>query len=235
MLAVFMPAAWGSRVEAVPPAKGSADAQGGDLTVKPGLRTQSPTSQTAANSPAPQSGKLSVTSQAASVRGSSRTDQRLQRKVRRWLQDDPRTRPFAGQAGVQSGRVTLAGHTYYEKDRELAGRTAASVPGVVAVQNRIVVEPNADLEIAQKLHHAFSQDPLVDDAAIGVTVINRKVYLSGTADSSDEMTRVTQIAVNLPGVVAVSNGLQLSATAKSGPIRNPVTGRSYSAYRSSYR
>jgi osmotically-inducible protein OsmY len=169
------------------------------------------------------------------VRGPSRTDQQLQGKVRRLFQDDPQTRPFAGQATVQNGRVTLTGHTYYEKDRELAARTAASVPGVLAVQNRIVVEPNADLEIAQKLHATFSQDPLVDDAAIGVTVINHKVYLPGTADSIEQFDRVNQIAVSTPGVVAVSNGLQIVATYKRGPIRNPVYGRFYSTYRPTYR
>jgi osmotically-inducible protein OsmY len=228
MLAALMPIAWGIRVEAIPPPKAPPDAQAGDLTVSPSPGSQS---QTARKSPAPRPGKPSATSQAVSVRSFSQTDQQLQRKVRRWLEDDPRTRPFAGQATVQNGRVTLTGNTYYEKDREFAERTAVSVRGVLAVRNLIVVESNADLDIVRELHHAFSQDPIVDDAAIGVTVINGKVYLSGTADSSDQMTRVAQIAVSTPGVVTVSNGLQLSATAKSAPVRNPYTGRSYSTYR----
>jgi osmotically-inducible protein OsmY len=65
------------------------------------------------------------------------------------------------------------------------------------------------------------------NSSIGVTVINRRVYLSGTANSSDQLARVNEISFSVPGAVAVSNGLQLSALGKYAPTRNGLRTRSY--------
>jgi osmotically-inducible protein OsmY len=164
--------------------------------------------------PAPESSKLSLTSRVASSKVVAPSDQETEQRLRHRLEDDPQTRPFARNAHVQKGQAILVGRTYHSQSREQAGRAAAATQGVKTVRNLIVVEPNVDLDIAQKLHEAFSQDPLVDDAAIGVTVVHRKVFLSGTAVSSDELARVNQITLGIPGVLAVSNGLQLSPTSR---------------------
>ncbi len=87
-----------------------------------------------------------------------------------------------------------------------------------------MVETNPDLEIARELHAAFSKDPLIDDAAIGVAVINRKVYLSGGSEPPDAIERMNQLALSIPGVIAVSNGIQ-KAPASYRAVRPPTPSR----------
>jgi osmotically-inducible protein OsmY len=219
LAAVILIAAGG--LQAAPALAIPAKLQSGDRSAKAG--SEIPGTAT-------QSQRLNPSSQTVAARVPGRSDEQLQRLVRRLLQDDPRTRPFARRATVQNGRATLVGHTFNGKDRELAKSTAARVPGVVAVDNLIVVEPNADLEIARKLHDAFAQDPLVDDAAIGVTVISGKVFLSGAPVASDQLERINAIAFSVPGVLSVSNGLQLAPASKGRLIR-PVMTRSYPSVR----
>ncbi len=154
---------------------------------------------------------------------SNSNDQRLQREVQRLLQDDPTTRSFASSAVVQSGVVTLTGRTYHPEAKATAQRLVQGLPGIKAVRNGIQVEPSTDLAIAQRLHEEFSRDPGIHDAAIAVTVIDGRVFLSGTADSADEVTRITRMALDIPGVRTVSNGLEVSpvTASRGGSGRSP--------------
>ena len=196
---------------ATPPASAQAGLQAGGSAHRP-VSPSAATVQASTNDPA-------VTASLA--------DPQVEKRVRAALSDDPHTRRFAAQALVENGCVTLAGHTYYKADRELAERTVSKLAGVRSVRNEILVEPNADLEIAQELHAAFSKDPLVDDAAISVTVIDRKVFLCGTVDSDDKFARVNQIVQKIPGVAGVNNGLKLSASPKQW---RPLPATRYSVY-----
>jgi osmotically-inducible protein OsmY len=148
--------------------------------------------------------------------------------VRFVLADDPRTRSFADQAKVVDGRVILAGRTYHSEYRTVAEGNVRRLAGVQSVEDQVVVERNSDLEIAQRVHASFSADPAVDDGAIGVSVIHGKVVLSGTAESAEALAHVNEIVLSTPGVVSVSNGLQVFASPLSK--RLPRIGGTYPTY-----
>ncbi len=159
-------------------------------------------------------------------------DAQLQRTLRLRLLDDPVTRPFAAKAVVQNGQALLLGQTFSERAKEAAQKTAERVPGMVGVQNRIVVEPSVDLRIAQQLHKAYGDDPTTGHSNIAVTVLKGRVYLSGVVDSTEEQKRATDMALRIPGVAEVSNGLAVSTVARPAGRTVPIQGRTYSAYRS---
>jgi osmotically-inducible protein OsmY len=168
-------------------------------------------------------------------------DQQLQHVVQRVLADDPRTRSLAAQARVENDIAILAGEATTEMTRETAEQYVSRVPGLKRVDDRIVLRPNLDMEIAQRIHEAFSQDPTVDDAAVGVTVVGGKVFLCGELSSPEAVSRACEIAVAIPGVKAVSNGLQASSAARQPATpawrAAPYGKRSYTipTYRTPYR
>ncbi|MDR7438877.1 MAG: BON domain-containing protein [Armatimonadota bacterium] len=104
---------------------------------------------------------------------------------------------------VEDGIVSLWGHVH---NRTLAARAeilARSVPGVLGVENRLVV----DLELLQQVSAALVANPKVRPLPVHVRVREGIVELTGSAPTLEDAREVERTVAALPGVRAVSNRL----------------------------
>ena len=124
---------------------------------------------------------------------------------------------------TKSGRVLLTGSADSAESKELAGRLAQNSRGVLAVDNRLVVEAakpsladNAELSvknaghdvadawITTKVKSTFLYSNNVDGKDIAVTTSAGVVTLSGKVDSGVERSLAIELAKNVRGVRSVS-------------------------------
>jgi len=109
---------------------------------------------------------------------------------------------------VQNGVVILSGVVADQSRREFAGLLAASVPGVVQVENRIALLPAAqrDLALIREVRQALSRAP-IGLRQVTVEVSEGIVRLSGIVDTDFAREQAVLIASSIRGVVAVQNNL----------------------------
>ena len=129
---------------------------------------------------------------------------------------------------VHEGKATLTGKVNEEVNKDLAKQIALGVNGIKQVDNQIVVL--ADYEPVLDTIRSYGQ--VVDDATITAAVKSKlvwskhtdgqtatvetnvgKVTLTGTAQSAKAKEAAERLALNTPGVVAVSNQLVVSSAA----------------------
>ncbi len=121
-----------------------------------------------------------------------RSDSAIRDDVRSAMLYDAAVDSYEVDASVSDGVVTLRGTTQSWKEKQLAGRVAMGVRGVVDVQNNIDVDFEGDRpdgEILPEVRKALRFDTLVDHGLIDVTVDDGKVSLSGTIGSAAERRR----------------------------------------------
>ncbi len=108
---------------------------------------------------------------------------------------------------TDDGIVTLSGSVDTYTARLDAAEAAASVKGVRAVINEIVVKPiiRTDAQIRGDVISALAFDPLTEAFQIDVSVENGVVTLEGTVDSYAEKIVAEQVAQNVKGVIDVRN------------------------------
>jgi len=109
---------------------------------------------------------------------------------------------------VRNGVVILSGVVADQSRREFAGLLAASVPGVVQVENRIALLPAAqrDLALIREVRQALSRAP-IGLRQVTVEVSEGIVRLSGIVDTDFAREQAVLIASSVSGVVAVQNNL----------------------------
>ena len=109
---------------------------------------------------------------------------------------------------VRNGVVTLTGTLPSSYPKQVAGVLASTVPGVVDVQNQIVVKPavaRTDAEILTDVTTRFAKNPIIPASQIAVTVSNGVVTLSGTVSTFVQAEQAESVARFVPGVVDVRN------------------------------
>jgi osmotically-inducible protein OsmY len=148
-----------------------------------------------------------------------RTDQDIRNDVKEQLSWDTRVDSSAIEVDVVDGIVILSGTVPTYPDRNQAQTDALQVPGVAAVDNRLVVSfPSAyvipaDSEISFNVTCSLSWSPSVDATRIHVAVDQGVVALSGTVDSYWQKHRAEEVAANTSGVTDVRNELTVAPTA----------------------
>ncbi len=119
--------------------------------------------------------------------------------------------------------VTLDGRVSTDADKQLAADSAARLPGVVKVNNRLEIYPQpperSDRWIALKVRAALLFHRNVSLADKKVTVSNGVVVLTGMAASEAERELAVQYAADVRGVKSVVDQLQI-------PGALPATSRS---------
>ncbi len=125
------------------------------------------------------------------VRETGRSDEALMTDVENALLTDPVAEEWEVDVSVDDGTVTLAGIVDSWQEKQVAGRVAKGVRGVMEVVNDISIDydterPDAALE--QEIEAALRWDVLVDDALIDVTVDDGVATLTGTVGSVSERT-----------------------------------------------
>ncbi len=111
-----------------------------------------------------------------------------------------------------NGVVTLSGtvETYYQKVD--AADDAWTSPGVVDVENGLVVLPSfipTDNQIAADVQSLLNLDDAIDATNINVTVVDRTVYLRGTVTDYFQRQRAADDARSVSGVTEVVNELTI--------------------------
>ncbi|MDR7415574.1 MAG: BON domain-containing protein [Armatimonadota bacterium] len=134
-----------------------------------------------------------------------RPDDELRRDVEEALHRDELLRVLGLpiRVEVEDGVVHLLGHVH---NRALAARAeelTRSVPGVLGVENRLVV----DLELLQQVSAALVANPKVRHLPVHVRVREGIVELTGSAPTLEDAREVERTVAALPGVRAVSNRL----------------------------
>jgi osmotically-inducible protein OsmY len=130
------------------------------------------------------------------------------------------------QIDARGRTVTLSGVTRSRSAKETAGRIAQSVKGVSTVDNRLVVDPDVELAIAQ----ALAADPRTRGAFPGILVgvVFGITFLKGTVPTAEMKAAAEEIARKIPGVKSVSNELAITQdaeTAKAAPGKPTVAAR----------
>lgn len=141
------------------------------------------------------------------------SDAEIEQAIALAFRYDPRVSAFNPEIKVAAGIVTLSGKVDNLKARQAAEQDARNTVGVVAVNNRLKVRPEvsfADTEIAEEVRQALAADPYLDSLEIGVSVVNRQVYLSGTVNSLFERSHAADLAARVNGVAEVRNVLSVN-------------------------
>jgi hyperosmotically inducible protein len=159
-------------------------------------------------------GALLVTS--TSLRAAD-TDSRIESSAassytfKTYLKDDSIT------VDSKDGVVTLTGTVVEASDRSLAENTVASLPGVVSVDNQLVVSgtqpaEHSDAWITMKVKTALMFHRNVSATGTTVYTDNGVVTLQGEASSAAQKELTTEYAEDVGNVKAVKNDMTIAST-----------------------
>jgi osmotically-inducible protein OsmY len=113
------------------------------------------------------------------------------------------------------GVVTLTGTVQDRDDKVLAQDTVENLPGVVSVDNQIVVKSevpeHSDAWIAMKIRGELLVKANVSTTATKVNVKDGYVTLTGTADNLSQKERTETYAKDIDGVKSVRNEIVVAA------------------------
>lgn len=129
-----------------------------------------------------------------------------------YLQDD------AIKTEMKDGVFTLTGTVSEESHKMLAQETAASLPGVVGVENKLVTKAeaaaeNADLWIVRKVKFTLLLHRNVNAGGTVVAAKNGVVTLTGEATSIAQKELTTEYANDIDGVKEVNNMMTVATVA----------------------
>jgi osmotically-inducible protein OsmY len=144
------------------------------------------------------------------------TDSEIVDRIMQAASSDVRLDQAALRADVDSagGVVTLDGSVGRLADKRRLEALAAEVPGVVRIDNRLQVSPDAersDSEIESSVVRALMEDRAVDETMIRVSVRDGIVTLRGIVPSVAKKKFVGVLAWWAQGVREVDNQLDLRA------------------------
>jgi osmotically-inducible protein OsmY len=116
----------------------------------------------------------------------------------------------------KNGLVTLTGTVSDESRKTLAEETAASLPGVIRVDNKLatnaeVAAENADAWIGRKVKLALLFRRNVSGSTTAVEVKDGVVTLKGEASSKAQKDLTTEYAKDIEGVKEVKNEMTVAA------------------------
>jgi osmotically-inducible protein OsmY len=117
----------------------------------------------------------------------------------------------------KDGAVTLSGDVYNETHKPMAQDTAAALPGVTTVDNRIEIKgdqpaENSDTWISMKVKAALLYRRNVSGTKTEVYVKDGIVTLKGVAANQAQKDLTTEYAKDIDGVKSVQNEIVVSAS-----------------------
>ncbi|CAG9166586.1 BON domain-containing protein [Cupriavidus respiraculi] len=112
---------------------------------------------------------------------------------------------------VEGGCVTLSGTVDWQYQRQAAERAVAGLYGVVSVANAISVRPAVSPDdVRQRIANAIERQAQEDASHVTVSVKDGVVTLSGSVRTWAERVAAFDAAWSAPGVVKVSNLIQVN-------------------------
>jgi len=159
-------------------------------------------------------------------------DSAITGKVKAAIIDDPLLKATEIKVTTENGAVRLSGTLDSQEKINRAIEVAKNQENVQSVQNDLILsvaeEPTSeqasqkvekagesigeyidDSVITAKVKAAMIDDPLLKATEIKVTTENGTVWLSGTLDSQEKITRALEVAKNQENVQSVQNNLTL--------------------------
>lgn len=134
---------------------------------------------------------------------------------------------------VENGRATLTGTVESQVEKDLAEQIARGVDGIVAVDNRLQVDPElvvhrrsgprdfgtvvADATVSARIKSKLLWNSATDALDIDVDTREGRVTLTGAADSAAARELAGRIALNTPGVASLDNQIQLRPADAGAP------------------
>ena len=117
----------------------------------------------------------------------------------------------------KDGAVTLSGAVYNETHKPMAQDTAAALPGVTSVDNRIAIKgerapENSDTWVSMKVKSALLYHRNVSGTKTEVYVKDGSVTLKGEAANQAQKDLTTAYVKDIIGVKDVRNEMKVSAT-----------------------
>lgn len=123
---------------------------------------------------------------------------------------------------VKDGVVTLEGHVSSRLRAEHIEAAVATVPGVRAVDNRLVCDDELEVQVAQ----ALGADPRTRARPIAVHARHGVVTLSGRVPEAAVAEAATAVAAALPSVRAVVNRIEAPGfVPDETPLSEPLPGQ----------
>ncbi|SDU30396.1 BON domain-containing protein [Halopseudomonas salegens] len=157
-------------------------------------------------------------------------DARQETRISTTYELNPYLRDHNLQVTVEDGKATLTGNVTDDVNKALAKEIAQGVEGINSVENNIVVDANhrsaernnaergfgeriedASISAAVKAKLMWSKN--AEGLATDVATKNRRVTLSGTANSEADSELAERLAANTRNVVSVDNQLRVEGAA----------------------
>ena len=111
---------------------------------------------------------------------------------------------------VEKGWVTLTGHVEWRYQRVAAADAAATLAGVIGIENKIEVEPALSAEdIRHRIERALSRNVDIDTDAVKIEVHESTVTLDGNVKTWRQRKEIERAAWSAPGVKAVVDRLMV--------------------------
>ncbi len=151
-----------------------------------------------------------------------RTDKKMAADINAAWIENPAADAYEITATVDTSQAILTGTVDSWRERELAETIAKGVRGITSIDNKIIVQRNADradYELQAEIEESLRWDVLVDDALIEVTVDDGVATLAGVVGSAAER-RQARLNALVPGVTqVVSNDLQVEHWTRHPALR----------------
>ncbi|HVS95328.1 MAG TPA: BON domain-containing protein [Puia sp.] len=113
---------------------------------------------------------------------------------------------------VEDSVVTLEGECDWNFQRQAAADAIRNLPGIVRVNNFIVVKSGPTYaDVSDKIHMALRRQASVDADKIAIEVVGNTVYLRGTVRSLAEKDDAELAAWSAKGVTKVENKLLIES------------------------
>jgi osmotically-inducible protein OsmY len=111
---------------------------------------------------------------------------------------------------VENGWVTLEGNLQWDYQRETAKRIVGNLIGVHGVTNKISIKTELHDEIEKKeIKKAIASNWAINSDEITITVLDKKVTISGIVHSLYQKHQTEKIVWSTPGVWFVENNLEV--------------------------
>jgi osmotically-inducible protein OsmY len=149
---------------------------------------------------------------------STQDDLVLKNNVESQLIWDSRVDESSIKVEVNDGNVTLSGKVPSFIARLAAEEDAWMVPGVVSVENNIIIEiPSTgaipdDREIRERIKNILNWNKSIDSSGIDVIVSRGWVILQGSVETYWKRLRVQELAAGVYGVLGIINNLAIVPT-----------------------
>lgn len=142
-----------------------------------------------------------------------RDDAALQKDIEAALRADPATAKFDVKVKVLSARATLSGSVPSHGLKKLAGYTAGSVHGVVAIDNQLTSDAPArpgDAELQSAITQLFQFSAILDDADLKVSVKDGTAVLNGIVGGSLQKSFAAELARDAGAQTVDDRGIKVS-------------------------